>query len=608
MSVEDQVIAPPDGADASAPAAVAGARELANAPGPLPNDEFRTSSTTRADESSVWAHLAIIIPLALMIFLFRLGVADWRDGCDTHQGKIIAQIMAGDGWVLPLRNGRYLPTKPPLYSWFGALSATLRGSDGDLLDARLPSAVLALAGTLLVYAAARAMAGGAVALWSALIWITTPQVIITGRDSRVDMVFCVFLTAALLLSWYVWEGRGGRYTAALAGLCFGLATLSKGPLALVLGVLVFGVAAVVATPAPGWRLLIAPLPVLLSLGIPAVWYIAATVEHGMEFLRLHFLDENVSRFVTGQDRLPWYYVEPLISMGLPWTIALPAAGAGTSALPSRHRRFLWVWVTVMFVFFSASLGKRRAYLLPLRPALAILLAGWLVPQLVRLRGRERAALPPPAVRALIAGSVLVVLGVALVLSVGLGGWGTAPELWSYWWRLYVREYPGTIVGFTLVIGVGLDQTLRALWQRRMERAAFAFVVTLGVGTAIAISSDAIVRGQALSAQPLARQVAANLAPDEPVAFLDTNDDDDLVNEFQFHFRRHTGVTHSVGDHTSCTPPAPGAYLMLEREWDARRCGADSAWHVIARGGPEVRSHRDQRLVFARYAPTARTLP
>jgi hypothetical protein len=48
--------------------------------------------------------------------------------------------------------------------------------------------------------------------------------------------------------------------------------------------------------------------------------------------------------------------------------------------------------------------------------------------------------------------------------------------------------------------------------------------------------------------------------------------------------------------------------MLERQWDARRCGADSAWHVIARGGPEVQSHRDQRLVFARYAPTARTLP
>jgi 4-amino-4-deoxy-L-arabinose transferase-like glycosyltransferase len=545
--------------------------------------------------------------LGLFIFLVRLGVADWRDGADTHQGKMIAHIMAGDGWVLPLRNGRYLPDKPPLYSWLGALGAALRGSDGDLLDARLPSAVAALAGTLMVYAAARAMAGGAVALWSALIFITTPQVIITGRDSRVDMVFSVLLTAALLLSWHVWEGRGGRRTAALAGLCFGLATLSKGPLALVLGVLVFGVTAVAAPPATGWRLLHGPLPLLLSLGVPAVWYVAATVQQGMAFLRLHVLAENVSRFTSGHERILWYYLEPFISLGLPWTIALPGAVAGPSALPSRHRRFLWVWVTVMFVFFSASLGKRRAYLLPLRPALAILLAGWLVPQLVRLRGRERAALPPLAVRGLIVGSVLAMLGVALALSAGVGGWGTAPERWSYWWRLYVREYPATIVGFALIIGVGVDQALRALWQRRMERAAFTFVVTLGVGTTIAISSDAIVRGQALSAQPLARQVAANLAPDEPLTFI-VDSNGDLANEFQFHFRRHVDLTRALGDRTSCTPPAPGAYLMLETQWNARRCGSNPAWHVIARGGPEVQSHRDRRLVFARYAPTLRTLP
>ena len=568
--------------------------------------DLRAQDDAFLEEGSVWMHLAVIIPLALMIFLFRLGVADWRDQTDTHQGLIISDIMARHGWVLPLRNGRHLPDKPPLYSWLGALSATLRGSPGDLLDARLPSAVTSLAGTMLIYCAVRAMAGGSVALWSALILITTPQFVISGRGSRVDMVFCGFLTAAFFLTWNVWEGVGGRRTAALAGLCFGLATLGKGPLALVLGVLVFGVTAVVVPPEPGWRILLAPLPVLLSLGVPAPWYVAATYQQGMPFLRLHLLVENVGRFFGGHEGQVWYYVEPFISMGLPWTIALPTAVAGTSALPSRPRRFLWVWVVVMFVFFSLSLGKRREYLLPLRPALAILLAGWLVPQFARLRGHERTALPPPAVRALIAGAVLVMLAVVLALSAGLGGWGTTPSQWSYWWRWHFREYPGTVLGFAMVIGLGVDQVLRALWQHRMERAAYALVVTLAVGTASAISSDAIVRGQAESTQPLARQVAANVAPDEPLAFLDTDDENAIT--LQFHLRRHIGVAQSVGDHGPCTPPAPGAYLMEESLWDARGCASDLAWQVIARGGPELSSHAYGRMVFARYARTPGAVP
>ncbi len=576
------------------------------APLPTADTVLERHDPPRADEGSVWLHLAVIIVLALMIFLFRLGVADWRDECDTHEGLNIAQIMSGESWVLPLRNGRWVPEKPMLYAWLGAVGAKLRGSSGDLWDARLPSAVTALAGTLVVYWTARAMAGGAVALWSALILITTPQFIISGRDSRVDMVFCTFLTAALLLTWRVWDGVGGRRTAALAGLCFGLATLSKGPLALVLAVLVFGVTAVVAPPAPGWRLLLAPAPLLLSVGLPALWYAAATVEQGMTFLRVHIFAENVGRLIGGKERIPWYYIAPFIVQGLPWTIAFPAAVAGTPALSARHRRFLWAWVAAMFVFFYLSLGKRRVYLLPLRPALAILLAAWLVPQFARWRGRERATLPPAAVRAIIAASLFAMLALVLVLSFAPGGWGTSPQEWSYWWRLFFREHPGTILAFALVVGVGLDQFLRALWQRRFERAAFALVVGLAIGTTLAISSDEIVHGQGVSNQPLARVIAATVPPDQPLAFLDTDDENGI--SLQFDSRRHIAVTQSLGDHDACTPPAPGAYLIWESLWDARGCASDPAWQLIARGGPEVSTHRDRRMVFARYAPSTRSVP
>jgi hypothetical protein len=111
-----------------------------------------------------------------------------------------------------------------------------------------------------------------------------------------------------------------------------------------------------------------------------------------------------------------------------------------------------------------------------------------------------------------------------------------------------------------------------------------------------------VRGEALSFRPLAARVSADVGQAEPLAFLDV--DDELAICFLSHLRRRVPVVQSGDGQGSCTPPAPGAYLITERWWDARACASDPRWHLIARGGPEITSHRAQRLVFARYAEAA----
>ena len=547
-----------------------------------------------------FVHLAIVITLALVVFLFRLGVADWRGDADAQVAQIVQDIRAGNGWVLPLRNGRHIPDKPPLLSWLGAVSAIVRGSAGDILDARLPSALLATLCVVVVYGFAHSLAGEAVAWWAALMLMTTPQFVTAARDSRVDMAFSAFLTFGLVLAWRVYDGGGGRHTAWFAGLCFGLATLSKGPLALVLAVLVFGVTLVLAPPQPGWRALFG-LPVLAaSVGLPALWYLAATVEQGRAFLHLHLLEENFGRMAGGLGRWPvWYYIGPLLTLGLPWTLALPGAVGGESALPSRSRRFLWTWVIVMFVFFSFSLGKRRVYLLPLRPALAILLAGWLAPRLDPLRNQGRPAATPRAVHATIASLVIVAFGCALAFRMGLGGVGAAPQQWTHWWRLHLQEYFLSTVILIVGLGIGADLMVGWTWQRRFDLAAYSLVGTLALAWTIGLSSDAIVRGEALSFRPLAQRVSAEVSAMEPLAFLDV--DDETAVSFLSHLRRHVPVVQSVEGSGPCTPPAPGAYLIAESQWDERGCGSDPRWSAIARGGPEITSHRSQRMVLARFA-------
>jgi 4-amino-4-deoxy-L-arabinose transferase-like glycosyltransferase len=543
--------------------------------------------------------LAIVISLALAVFFFRLGAADWRGDADTQLAQIIQDVVAGRGWVLPLRNGRHIPDKPPLASWLGATSALVRQSGGDALDARLPSALLGTVCVLAVYGFAYSLAGESVAWWAALMLITTPQFVTAARDSRVDMVFCGFLTLGLTLAWRVYDGSGGRRTALVAGLCLGLATLSKGPLALVLAVLLFGVTALFAPPQPGWQALIAAPPLAAMFGVPALWYVAATVQQGWAFLRLHLLEENVSRMSGGLGRWPWgYYIVPFFTLGLPWTLVLPAAVRGESALPSRSRRFLWTWVVVMFVFFTLAGGKRRVYLLPIRPALAILLAGWLAPQLDRLRSLRRDTDIPRAVHLVIASLVIAALAGALAFRMGLGGIGASQQQWSYWWRLHLQDYIISAVIFVVGMGIGVDMIVGWAWQRRFDLAAYGVVATLSLGWTIGFSADAIVRGEALSFRPLAQRVKTEVGPTGGLAFLDVDDETAIC--FLYHLGRHVPVVQSVEGSGPCTPPAPGAYMIAEKRWDERACAADPRWHLVVRGGPEISTHRDQRLVLARF--------
>jgi len=555
-------------------------------------------------KTGILVHLAMLITLAVVAFFALLGRPEWRDDSDTSGPQVMQEIVDGHGWVLPLRNGRHIPVKPLLFNWLGALSALVRQSGVDRVDARLPSALLATLCAVFVYFFTRRLAGGAAGLWASMILITTPQFIIEARNSRVDMTFCAFLTMGLLLAHRVWESERGRGTTAiLAGVCLGLATLSKGPLAFALTVMVFGASVLITPPARGWRTLLAPATLVAAIGLPALWYGAATLVGGWAFLNVHIYTENVSRALGEQGHWPVsWYIGPFFATGMPWMLAFPWVLRGESALPARTRRFLWVWVAVMFVFFSVIPGKRRAYLLVLRPALAILLAGWLVPQLARLRARPRRAGAPRALHGAVAAATVAGLLAIFLLRAGLGGFGASELRWSYWWRLLLQEDSNLALAFVAGIGVGADLAIRWAWQRRFDLAAHALVATLAFGLMIGITAGEIVRGNGASFHPFAERITKRVRPTDSLAFFDT--DDDTAIALLLSLRRHVPVVSPPDAARPCEPPRPGLYLVSAKLWEARPCFRDARWQVLDRGGPRAGSERWRRLVLARYANAA----
>ena len=75
-----------------------------------------------------------------------------------------------------------------------------------------------------------------------------------------------------------------------------------------------------------------------------------------------------------------YYLPTLFVGMLPWSLFLPALGftlyRSGDIWREKKQLYLLIWVGVEFLFFTLASGKRSNYILPLYPALALLLGWW----------------------------------------------------------------------------------------------------------------------------------------------------------------------------------------------------------------------------------------
>jgi len=194
---------------------------------------------------------------------------------------------------------------------------------------------------------------------AAIIFLSMPLTIAFARTVIFDSALSFFITAALI-AFYL-----ERPTVAWAAMAFGVIT--KGPVAL-------AVPLMVAVPYAIWRkrgrMLISIAGVILFVGIiaPWVWGVSRVVP---DFLRYVLVTETAQRLTTGALKRtgpPWYFVPYLLGGALPWIFSL------RMQKDDWLDRYLMLWLAVPFVFFSISQSKRPQYIVPLMPAIALLVA------------------------------------------------------------------------------------------------------------------------------------------------------------------------------------------------------------------------------------------
>jgi 4-amino-4-deoxy-L-arabinose transferase-like glycosyltransferase len=204
-----------------------------------------------------------------------------------------------------------------------------------------------------------------------------------GRLGRAG-VLDVPLTSFTLLAIYGWarHRRRGGASIALFYAGIGLAVLVKGPVGVLFPVLAAAaLRAAAPEPAAGGRAHFLWGPPF-ALAVIAAWLVPACVRGGESYANAILLKQNVGRAVDSfSHRRPvWYYVPYLLAGFFPWSLLLPGAlvQAWRARREQRSAYALLLFFAAAFVIFSLISGKRGRYLLPLYPALAILVAHYAV--------------------------------------------------------------------------------------------------------------------------------------------------------------------------------------------------------------------------------------
>ncbi len=302
-------------------------------------------------------------------------------------------MLESGQFLIPKLNYMTFYDKPILMYWFQILSYCVLGVNE--FAARFSTAFFASVLVFATYCFGRKIQDEITGLRAALILGASPMFIGLAKQALVDMTFSAFLVGALFCV-YLKLSDAKRWVGAVGYLCLALAVLTKGPLAVVLFGAVIGsyVLAVCKTRAGFFQYLrkldiVIGLLILLVVAVP--WYVIVARETQGFWTEVFFIKGNLSRVSgsVGHSRPQlWFYLPILVYGFFPWIFFLPESIYRyvssvkqnwkqdlTASIPSFHSRtFLWCSFLAMLVVVSLPASKLQTYILPMLPALSLLVA------------------------------------------------------------------------------------------------------------------------------------------------------------------------------------------------------------------------------------------
>jgi 4-amino-4-deoxy-L-arabinose transferase-like glycosyltransferase len=332
---------------------------------------------------------AVLLALVAALLVLRLGKVPLLGPDEPRYTRVAVEMHRAGEWVTPTLQGEPWLEKTPLFYWLAGGAFSLLGETETA--ARVPAvlATLLLVGMTVVVGAR--LYGTAAGLHAGFIAGTSVLMFAYGRAASMDMLLAATVTASIGLGGLRLLGMAGPYAFLAAAAFAGLATLAKGPLGLLLPLLVLGGLILATRQWRSAREMVSPLALGAFVVVSAPWYIAILVDQGRNFIDVFVLDHNLQRFTSTIHHHPgpfWYYLPILLAGLFPWSgLAVPGL-AWVRPKSSRSDLFVALWLGLPLVFFSVAGSKLPGYILPCVPPLAILM-GRAAERLVSAAAPER---------------------------------------------------------------------------------------------------------------------------------------------------------------------------------------------------------------------------
>ncbi len=330
--------------------------------------------------------------LALGALAWRLGGYPLLEPDEGRNAEVMRELAHGGPWWLPRLNALPYVDKPIVSYAAGAVALGALGENETA--ARLPSLLFTLATLALVGWFARTTIGRGAGWMAVAITAAAPFTLAYARTVICDSVVTFWMVGAIIAfhrAVEIGRDRGRADWWPVAGwVAIGLGVLTKGPVALAVPLLVM-------IPYAAWRgrlsAVLDPSGMLAALAIVLPWLFAVSrdVPDFLRYVLVVETGDRVTSDVLGRSEPWWYFLPILLGAAFPWSIAaLATLPAGVRALRDRRLdpRFVLfaLWIVVPLLLFSLSRSKRPQYVLPLVPAIALLVTAWWERQTPRLFG------------------------------------------------------------------------------------------------------------------------------------------------------------------------------------------------------------------------------
>ncbi|VWD02346.1 glycosyltransferase family 39 protein [Burkholderia contaminans] len=329
----------------------------------------------------------VLLVIALAIVWFApLGLRHLIPSDEGRYAEMAREMFVTGDWITPRYNGYKYFEKPPLQTWLNALTFAWFGI-GEW-QARLYTAVASFAGILLVgYTGAR-LFNPLSGFLAAVVLASSPYWNLMGHFNALDMGLAFWM--ALSLCSLLLAQRPGLRPAAARGwmwacwAAMAFAVLSKGLVGLILPGAVLVLYTLIARDWALWKRLYLVSGLVIFFAIVTPWFVLVQ-QRNPEFFNFFFIVQQFRRYLTPEQNRPGplYYFVPVLLVGfLPWLSVAWQSIRHALRMPRQPNGFspmlvLLIWSAFIFLFFSASHSKLISYVLPVAPALALIIGAYL---------------------------------------------------------------------------------------------------------------------------------------------------------------------------------------------------------------------------------------